>query len=186
MTTMRHLPVCAQDQDQLLMNGDTNERNGRLRGRRQARECAQPEPMLSSAGIDSQIHTPPSTGGEGVGGQAETNGREEEDCVEREEFTLMLEKTEGGVCLRVSGGCRGNAKARAARVQFVFVSVIACCSGYRRRNVHYADLLYFYTTWSTTLYLRPKDDLPISALSSYVPVGIRMYTAVLLGGVGRV
>jgi hypothetical protein len=64
MTTMRHLPVCAQDQDQLLVNGDTNERNGRLRGRRQARECAQPEPMLSSTGIDSQIHTPPSTGGE--------------------------------------------------------------------------------------------------------------------------
>ena len=69
----------------------------------------------------------------------------------REEFALMLEKMEGGVCLRVSGGCRGNAKARGVRVQFIFVSVVACCSGYRRRDVHYADLLYFYTTSSTTL-----------------------------------
>ena len=75
------------------------------------------------------------------------------------------------MCVR--GRCRGNAQVRRVRVRFFFVSVIACCSGYRRRDVHYADLLYFYTTSSTTLYLRPKDDLPISALSSYVPVGIR-------------
>jgi hypothetical protein len=95
MTTMRHLPVCAQDQDQLLMNRDTNEINGRPRGRRRARECAQPEPMLSSAGIDSQIPTPLSTGGE----QKRTG--EEEECLEREEFALTLEKTEGG---RVSTG----------------------------------------------------------------------------------
>ena len=80
----------------------------------------------------------------------------------------------------------GTQKVRSVRVRFICVSVVACCSGYRRRGVHYADLLYFYTTWSTTLYLRPKDDLPISALSSYVPVGIRMYTVVLLGGIGRV
>ena len=104
--------------------------------------------------------------------------------MEREEFALMLEKMEGGVCLRVSGGCRGDAKARGVRVQFVFVSVIACCSGYRRRDVHSTDLSYFYTTSSTTLH--PKDDLPVSALASYVPVGIRMYTVVLLGRVGRV
>ena len=81
--------------------------------------------------------------------------------------------------------CRGNAKARGTHVRFVFVSVIACCSGYRRRGVHYADLLYFYTTSYTTLYLRPIDDLPVSALSSYVPVGIQMYTVVLFGRVGR-
>ena len=37
-------------------------------------------------------------------GRAETNGREEEECVEREDFALTLEKTEGGVCLRVCGG----------------------------------------------------------------------------------
>ena len=52
---------------------------------------------------------------------------------------LRLRRRRVGVCLRVSGGCRGDAKARGARVQFVFVSVIACCSGYRRRGVHYAD-----------------------------------------------
>ena len=55
------LPVCAQDQDQLLMNGDTSESDGRPRGRRQARDSAQ---LLASAGINLQIHTPPSTGGE--------------------------------------------------------------------------------------------------------------------------
>ena len=66
-----------------------------------------------------------------------------------------------------------------------FVSVVACCSGYRRRDVHYTDLPYFYTTSSTTLYLHPEDDLPVSALSSYVPVGIRMYAVVPLGRVGR-
>ena len=81
--------------------------------------------------------------------------------------------------------CRGNAKARRARARFIFVSVVACCSGYRRRDVHYTDLLYFYTTSSTTLYLRLKDDLPVSALASYVPVGIRVCTVVLLGRVGK-
>ena len=45
----------------------TNERNGRMRGRRQARECAQPEPMFAGAGIDSRMHTQPSTWGEGGG-----------------------------------------------------------------------------------------------------------------------
>ena len=105
--------------------------------------------------------------------------------MEREEFALMLEKMEGGVCLRVSGGCRGDAKARGARVRFIFVSVVACCSGYRRRGIHYTDLSYFYTTSSTTLYHHPKDDLPVSALSSYLHVGIRMYNVVLLGRVGR-
>ena len=133
--------------------------------------------MLASAAPNSKMYTPPSTRGEE--GRAETNGREVEECVEREEFALMLEKTEDGVCLRVSGGCRGDAQVRCARTRFVFVSVVACCSGYRRRDVHYADLLYFYTTSSTTLYLRPIDDLPVSALSSYVPVGIQMYTVLL-------
>ena len=95
----------------------------------------------------------------------------------------MLEKMEGGVCVR-GGGCGGNVKARGVRVQFIFVSVVACCSGYSR-DVHYADLSYFYTTSSTTLYLRPIDDPPVSALSSYLPVGIRMYTVVLLGRIGR-
>ena len=94
------------------------------------------------------------------------------------------EKTEGGVCLHVSGRCR-DAKARSVHVRFIFVSVIACCSGYRRRDVHYADLLYFYTTSSTTLYLRPLDDLPVSTSSSYIPVGIQMYTIVLLEHSGR-
>ena len=104
--------------------------------------------------------------------------------MEREEFVLTLEKTEGGVCVR--GRCRGNAQVRRARARFVFVIVIACCSGYRRQDIHYADLLYFYTTTSTTLYLHPKDNLPVSALSSYVPIGIRMYIVVPLGRVGRV
>ena len=85
---------------------------------------------------------------------------------------------EGGVSVR-GGGCGGNAKARGVHIQFVFVSVVACCSGYRRRGVHYTDSSYFYTTSSTTLYLRLKDDLPVSALSSYVPVGIQMYTVLL-------
>ena len=97
----------------------------------------------------------------------------------------MLEKMEGGVCVR-GGGCGGNAKARSLSVRFIFVSVVACCIGYRRRDVHYAVLLYFYTTSSTTRYPHPKDDLPVSALTSYVPVGIQMYAVVLLGCVGRV
>ena len=115
------------------------------------------------------MHTQPSTGGEG--GRAETNGREEEESVEREEFALTLEKTEGGVCLRVSGGCRGDAQVRRARTRFTFVSVVACCSGYRRRDIHYADLLYFYTTTSTTLYLRS------TAISPYLPCRLTSLSA---------
>ena len=34
---------------------------------------------------------------QGRGGRADTNGGEEEECEEREEFALMLEKMEGGV-----------------------------------------------------------------------------------------
>ena len=29
---MKHIPVCAQDQDQLLANGDANESDGKVRG----------------------------------------------------------------------------------------------------------------------------------------------------------
>ena len=50
LPTMKHIPVCAQHQDQLLANGDANESDGKGYGRQAS---AQPEPILPNAGIAS-------------------------------------------------------------------------------------------------------------------------------------
>ena len=112
----------------------------------------------------------PSTTGD-EGGERKRMGERKRDVRRGRNSCLRLRRRRV-VCVR--GRCRGNTQVRRARARFVFVSVIACCStcywhgipillgcsGYRRRDVHYAHLLYFYTTSYTTLYLHPEDDSP--------------------------